>query len=132
MTLDLGQSFFTPESSYVPRHLWIVVSNPQADQVVIVNFSSWPTPRAATDPDPPCDVQAAEHPDLSKDSYVRCDKARLVQPQDLERLLGSKTLSPAKQAPPALVTKLQRALGESKETPTEIKTLLRAQGYIPP
>lgn len=127
MTLAPGQSFFTPETQHVRRHLWVVVSAPQQDRVAIANLSSSPSP----DPDPPevpAVVSATEHPSLTHQSFIRCEQARLVTRVELERLIRVQTLSPTRPAPPGLVTKMQVALMTSHNTPLEVKVFLHSQG----
>jgi len=126
--LKLGQCFFTPETGPVPRHLWIVVSDPGGDsRVAVVNFSTVPGPDNPLPPDA-C-IAAKEHPAIARPSFVRCEGARVWEAVDLDGLLAAGTLSPTKPAPPDLLAKAQRALMASRHTPTGVKELLRAQGH---
>jgi hypothetical protein len=130
LTLSLGQSFFTPPNAPGGRHLWVVVSDPaQSDKVAIVNLSTRLS-RGADQLDPPCVIAASEHPALSKKSIVRCEHARLADGKVLEKAVNRRALSPTKFASETLVAKLHRALGASKQTPIEVKELLRGQGYL--
>lgn len=128
MSLALGEAFFTPESGPVPRHLWVIVSDPQKNsRVVIANLSTKPP----ADPDPTIvPVAPGEHPAISQESIIRPDEARIADAKSLESLLSKRSLSPTQPASPELVRKIQRALGTSKLTKLEIKELLRAQGYL--
>jgi len=126
VTLAEGQSFFTPETEGVRRHLWVIVSDPtRTKQLVIVNLSTKP-PATAESADPPR-VDAGEHPAISQDSIVRCEEARIVSTADLERLIVARTLSPTKPATPSLVRKLGTVLRASTVTPLNVKRLLEDQ-----
>jgi len=133
MSPSLGQSFFSPEGSQVRRHLWVVVSDPsRSDAVVIVNLSTHPGPvlGGGSDPRAP-EVQPSEHPSLSQTSFIRYEQARITRAQAIDEGLKKKVLSATKDAPAALVRKLQRALAASEHTRNDIKDLLRGQG-VPP
>jgi hypothetical protein len=125
--LKLGQCFFTPETDTVPRHLCVVVTDPDlSPQVAFVNFSTVPGPDNPMLPD--AVIRAKEHPSLLKPvSFVRCELARVSLAQDLDRLLTVRQLSPTKPAPPELLAKVRRALLASRHTPIEVKDLLKAQ-----
>jgi hypothetical protein len=128
--LTLGDCFFTPETERVRRHLWIVVSDPAKDPlVVIVNVSTKPSPGLAPD-DPTCGVAAGEHQAVSRDCYVRCDEARLIEPAKLEQLFQAGKLTATQAASSKLILKIHAALGASRETPLEVKAMLRFQGLI--
>lgn len=133
MNLVLGQSFFSPESSEVGRHLWVIVSDPSRDvAIVIVNLSTSPAP--ASNPlarnDPP-EVLQGEHPSAPRPSFIRCDQARVTSAEKVEEGLGARVLSSARPAPPSLVQKLQATLASSPHTKNEIKDILRSQGLVP-
>ena len=128
MSLARGDAFFTPETGSVLKHLWLVVSDPTPNphQVVIANFSSHP----GLKPDPPevgATCQGGEHPALGRESFIRCDMARVASVEELERLLHTRTLDATRPATHALVQKVQRALLASKNTVLEVKEILRAR-----
>jgi hypothetical protein len=128
VSLALGQAFFTPARGSVPRHLWVIVSDPQkSSRVVVANLSTKPP----ADPDPELvSVAPREHPAISQQSVIRPDEARIADAKDLERLLNKDVLSPTKPASPDLVRKIQQTLGASKLTKIEIKKTLQEQGYL--
>jgi hypothetical protein len=124
--LKLAECFFTPQTETVPRHLWIVVSDPTRDaRVAVVNLSTDPGPENPV----PADAQVApkDHPALSRPSFIRCDQAKVWQAPDLDKLLATKTLSATKPATPALLAKARRVLATSRHTPIEVKALLKTQ-----
>jgi hypothetical protein len=129
VSLAAGQSFFTPANNAVPRHLWIIVSDPsqEADRVVIVNVST-KTPPDLDPPETPVSIGPSEHPSVSQRSFIRCDEARITLAEHLEHLLANHTLSGTKAAPSLLVQKMQAALLASRHTQLDIKAILRAQG----
>jgi hypothetical protein len=128
--LTLGDCFFTPETETVRRHLWIVASDPFRDAlVVIVNVSTKPSPGLPPD-DRTCSVANGEHQAVSRDCFVRCDEAQLVESAKLEQLFRAGKLTTTHAASMNLVRKAQIALGRSRETALEVKEMLRAQGFI--
>ena len=128
--MTLGDCFFTPETGKVRRHLWIVVSDAAKDaSVAIVNVSTKSNPVTSAG-DRSCDIAAGEHRSISRESYLRCEEARLVEGAKLDHLVRAGKLTPTHAASADLVAKTQAALGESRETRLEVKTLLRVQGFI--
>lgn len=125
-----GQSFFTPQTPEVRRHLWIVVSGITSEgKVAIANLSTKPGTALPSD-NPGAVIKAKEHSSISRDCVVRCEEARLAPAADLDALLAKRILSGTKAAPPDLVAKIQQVLGASKLTPLEVKRVLREQGLI--
>ena len=68
MSFKLGSLFFNVEAPDIPRHPWIVLSDPGKDvrAVVLVNLSTKPGPD-----NPQTMVEPAEHRGVSQRSYVR-------------------------------------------------------------
>jgi hypothetical protein len=131
LTPALGDCFFTPQKDDVPRHLWIVVTDPtRSDRVAFVNVSTMPGPE---NPAPAgAQVAAQEHPAISRPSVIRCDQARTATIAELNTLFGKRLLIGTKPAPSELVKKAQTALGASQHTPLAVKALLEAQGFCSP
>lgn len=124
MALQLGQTLFNAEATDVPRHLWIIASDPaMADRLVLVNLSTKPCGKP-----PECVVDPAEHGALSRRSYLRCDRARLAQVSSLDVALKKGLFRPSGDVTPELLKKVQQALLASPLTPREVKALLSAQG----
>jgi len=127
----LGDCFFTPQKDDVPRHLWIVVSDPtRSDRVAFVNVSTTPGPE--NPPPAGAQIAAREHPAVSRPSVIRCDEARTATIAELETLFATRQLSGTKPASPELVKKAQLALGGSQHTALGVKALLEAQGFVRP
>ena len=128
MTVGFGHSFFTLQSPTVPRHLWTVVSDPtRARRVVIVNVSTKPSPSRGVG-DATTAVAKGEHPSVGHPSYIRPEEARLVEPEDLEKLLSAQKLSATRAAPAQFVERLRSVLLAAADTPIEVKDVLRAEG----
>jgi hypothetical protein len=92
---SLGDTFrVTDPGSTLDRHLWIVLSNPEADPeaILIVNMTSWGTQK-----DPACVLGAGDHPFLSHKSCVNYRDAKVLSAARLEALLSAKHI--AKQPP---------------------------------
>lgn len=111
-----GDAFFNQEVPRAPRHLWFVVCACGSASVVIANVSTNPGPDCE-----PCVIQPQEHPDISRVSYLRCDKSRLVQAAQLEALAKKQVISLASPASPTLLSKLRQGLLASQHTPMGVK-----------
>lgn len=120
-----GFAFFNCEAPGVPRHLWLVLSDPaqDAERVVIANLSSKPGPDR-----PGCIVEPGEHPGISRPSYLRCEHARTVAAVQLEHLAGQGLIAPTQPAAAALLRRLRAALMASRHAPIEAAAILRHQG----
>ena len=97
--------------------------------MVIVNLSTKPM-HGSPQAEAPCGVDPSEHPSLSEVSVVRCDYARIRSRTQLTEAYRKGLLQATRPAPPALVRKIQTALGASAHTLREVKELLRNQGLI--
>lgn len=119
-----GFAFFNREAPGVPRHLWIVLSDPgqDAEAIVIANLSTKPGPD-----NPGCLVAPGAHPGVSRPSYLRSERARVVSATDLERLAEQRLIVPTAQAPEALLRKLRTALANSPHAPIGARRILRQQ-----
>ena len=123
-----GDCFFTPETASVPRHLWIILSDPMGGRVVIANFSTVAGPDNPMPGD--CQIAPKEHQAISRPSFVRCEEARIADGEHLTRLLAARMLARTRPATVDLLAKVRRALAASRHTPLEVKELLRIQGLI--
>lgn len=119
-----GFAFFNREAPGVPRHLWLVLSDPaqDAERVVIANLSTKPGPD-----EPGCQVMPGEHPGVSRPSYLRSEHARIVTAAQLERLSSEGLISPAHPGFDALLRRLQAALAASAHAPLGAKAILERQ-----
>lgn len=126
MSFGLGSLFFNQEGPDTPRHPWIVLSDPakDSDAVVIVNLSTKPGPD-----NPPCIVQPGEHNTISRQSYVRFEKARKTTLNALERGLAGNILSLSTEISAELLRRIQTHLLVSHHVPSELKKILRDQGF---
>jgi len=126
VALYLGQTFINDADRGIPSHLWIVVSNPAAnDRVVIANVSSQRCPSGEV-----CIIRKGEHAFCSRDSYVRFQEARVADRAQLERLLAAGKLRQSRDADhdAPILDRIQRAVAASKAVPLEAVRLLRSQG----
>jgi len=124
LALQLGQTLFNAEALDVARHPWIIASDPEkADRVVLVNLSTKPcgTP-------PECIIEPKEHGALSRPSYIRFNEARLRDLSKLEAALKKGLFQPSGNLSPEILKKVQAALLASPLTPREVKELLKKQG----
>jgi hypothetical protein len=90
VTFKLGSLFFNAEAPDIPRHPWILLSDPAKDAraVVLVNLSTKPGPD-----NPQTMVEPAEHRGVSQRSYVRFEKARKTTLEALEKGLAGNVLT---------------------------------------
>ena len=119
-----GFAFFNREAPGVPRHLWLVLSDPaqDAERVVIANLSTKPGPDA-----PGCRVMPGEHPGISRPSFLRCEHARIVPAAQLEALADQGLIAPTQPGSDALLRKLRAALTASLHAPQGAKAILERQ-----
>lgn len=119
-----GFAFFNREAPGVPRHLWLVLSDPGRDagQVVIANLSTKPGPDH-----PVCIVAPGEHPGISRPSYLRPEHARIVTAAQLELLAEQRLIAPTNPASDALLRRLRAALAASPHAPLGAKAILARQ-----
>jgi hypothetical protein len=129
LTVALGDCFFTPQTADVPRHLWIIVTDPaRNDRVAFVNLSTTLGPENPASAG--AQVAPREHPTISRACVIRCDEARTATMAELQQLFAKQILTGTKPASSELVKKAQTALGASRHTPLAVKALLEAQGFI--
>lgn len=128
--MHIGQAFFNEERPGVPKHLWIVVSDPAdaSGKVIIVNVSSDPGPEN----DRTCTLRQGEHRTIVHISYVRYSEARIVAVTHLEAMLRSGQLSGTLDASPGLLEKVQAGFGSSPHVKADKRKILQDQGYIEP
>ena len=109
-------------------HLWIVVSDPQADRgkVVIVNMTT------DDDVDPSCILNVGDHPFVRHRTRIRYDMARIVTDADLERHISSNTIRLHERASPAIVERIRQGAVSSPYVPFGCKQILIDQGLIEP
>ena len=105
--------------SIVEPHLWVVVSVGNPD-VVIANFSTKNHGKALPVFGPrDCDG-------LSRTSFLRCDKAILLDHSSLLRLVASGHVRVSRPLPAATLKAIQLALTASPDTPNQVKTIVQA------
>lgn len=126
MSFKLGSLFFNVEAPDIPRHPWIVLSDPGKDAmaVVLVNLSTKPGPD-----NPQTMVEPAEHRGVSQRSYVRFEKARKTTLEALEKGLAGNVLSLSAEISGALLARIQHAFLASRHVSRELKKILTDQGF---
>jgi hypothetical protein len=72
-----------------------------------------------------------EHPFVMNVSYIRCDKVRVENVGDVQRVLSQNLASPNVPLQPALLGRAQGAVLASPLVPNEAKVILRRQGLTP-
>ena len=122
----LGQTFITRKSPGVLPHLWMVLSDPAKNvRVVLANLSSAPCPSGER-----CVIKRGEHSFVSHDSYVRFRLVRVEEREQLDKVLAGGMLKPSDALSPAVLKRVQEAVGRSRVVPTEAQAILRAQGFV--
>jgi hypothetical protein len=126
VTFQLGSLFFNAEAPDIPRHPWIVLSDPgkNATAVVLVNLSTKLGPD-----NPPLIVEPGEHRALSQRSYVRFEMARRTTLEALEKGLAANVLTLSTEISTTLLERIQQGLVSSRHVSRELKTILTDQGF---
>ena len=99
-------------------HLWIVLSEPGRVAVIV----SASTKNLGLDL--PI-IEPGEHPSLSRRSFVRCEKARLVAADVLQQTLDRGVIHQSHPLSPGLLARIRAAILASEHTPGEIKEVLQ-------
>ena len=124
--MNLGSTFVNVATPTFPSHLWFVVSHIDgANRVVIVNISS--TDRGLGDLEV---LNIGDHAWILHDSFIRTDMAMLSPIAAIRAALAATPAAVIAQAAAtaATVTKLQRALRDSRHTRLDVKRTLQEQG----
>ena len=100
-------------------HLWMLLSEPGSQIVVVIVSAS--TKNLGLDLPV---IVPGEHPSLGRQSFVRCDKARLVAAQLLEENLRHGTIRLSQPLSPALLARIIDAVRTSQYTPVEVGAAL--------
>jgi hypothetical protein len=125
--VNLGDTFVNKPAPGVPSHLWMVLSDPNKEsRVVLANISSDDGGNRGS-----VTFQPGEHPFVSNVSYVRCDKARVENVADVERVLRSSLATQNTALQPKLVDRAQKSLLASPLVSNEAKEILIRQGVTP-
>jgi hypothetical protein len=105
-------------------HLWVVVSEPDADRsVVMVNFT---THRPGADGS--CVITPADHPFIAVQSVVAYVHARIVPVEAQQRMLADPTTCiPRERISKGCLKRIQEGALVSKMTPGKIRTILDAE-----
>jgi hypothetical protein len=99
-------------------HLWIILSDP-GRVAVIVSAST-----KSLGLDLPI-IEPGEYPSLSRRSFVRCDKARLVPAEVLQQTLDRGVIRESHPLPPGFFARVRAAVLASEHTPGEVKEALQ-------
>lgn len=123
--MKLGTTFIFMDSAK-GEHLWMVISEPADQRVVIVNFTSW-TPGC----DETCIVEPGEHPFVRRKTVVRYSGARVLKRENLAGALamehsdGSGFVCPRRDdLSPELLLRVQVGATTSRLTPLTAKEIV--------
>lgn len=86
MTLAVGEAFLCPEDWEGGRHLWILISDPRSEYVLIVNVSSI---NGNPCDDRTCELEPGDHRFIRARSCIRYDRCRQVPAAQLDRALAT-------------------------------------------
>ena len=100
-------------------HLWILLSDPGPQTILVIVSAS--TKNLGLDPPV---IAPGEHPSLGQRSFVRCDKARLVDAPLLEENLQRGTIRLAQPLAATLLARITDAVRVSPHTPNEVRAAL--------
>ncbi|MFO0807516.1 MAG: hypothetical protein U0746_02740 [Gemmataceae bacterium] len=118
---------FLASNPALENHLWVVISNPDADpdRVLCVSLTT-----AAAHKEDACLVQPGEHPWVTHLTCVAYDKAKAVRLDDLFRLKDSGTIVKKDPVSPELLQRIREKSLDSIDLPMEFADLLADQGLI--
>ena len=125
--MNAGDTFFYKGGSD-REHLWIVVSNPDAEQVLIVNFTSFRG--GGVYHDPACIVEKDEHPYLMHRSWIRYEDAMLVPAKGLREIFRRSLLRRHEPVSEALLARIRRGAVESENVPLKCRQAILDQGLV--
>lgn len=125
-----GKTFVNAERHGVPDHLWIVVSDLDQDpnRALIANITS----KRRNADDDCCVFQPGEHRFVTKVSYVRYDKTKIVLPDHLIRLENAGLLYPYPNMSDECLHRIVDGFAISEQVHYEYVELLCEQGFLPP
>jgi hypothetical protein len=127
MSFNPGSTFVNREARDLPPHLWIVISDDETSQeVVIVNF----TTLQAISADKSCVVEPGEHPFVHHRTCVNYRDARVVPLVLLESGRKSGLLTPNSNVSQELLAKIRQGAANSRLTPMKVLAALESQGCI--
>jgi hypothetical protein len=124
--MRVGETFRFTDAD-VDDHLWIVISDPTAEEVVIVSLS---TRRFGADSS--CVLSPGDHPFVRHPTYVAYAFARRVATERLTAALASGDLLPDAPALSELLQRIWDGADVSRMLPLKCKALLATQGLIRP
>lgn len=107
------------------KHLWIVISDPEFDPVVIVNLTTF-----TIDEEQACIVQKDEHPFATHTSAIRYKDGRVANQESLNHLLKRDLLVPHAACSQLLLQRIRDGASISEFLPEECRDMLDAQGLI--
>jgi hypothetical protein len=113
----------------VDRHLWIVLSDPDAnpETVLLVSVTTW-----RPDKDPACKIQRGEHLFVTHESCVHYLDARDASLAQLRELKNTGALKIQDPLTPDLLRRVLDGAGASKFLKLKYQELLVDQGLIDP
>ena len=114
-----------PQAS-VDSHLWIVISDPDADpdKVVIVNMTSW-----REDKDQACILNIGDHPYVSRRTCINYGGAKVVTRDGLDALMASGKVKADAKCSDALLLRIRNGVADSRMSLGIVEVLVN-QGVI--
>lgn len=127
MPIGLGSTFLNSQGRNLPIHLWVVISDPDSSQrVVIANLTSC---RGAED-DNACLFNSGDHPFIHHTTYVNYADARIVSLIKLEELVRLNLMKPHADVSDEFLDRIWQGATRSRFTNNEILEFLRSQNLI--
>ena len=117
--MKLGDAFYYKDD----MHLWIVISNPNPEQEVVVVSVTTKEPYK----DSTCELHAGDHPKIKHDSIVYFRKAKL---DSISRILREKATGHIPSVSSAILAKIHDGAAITQFIDSDCKDLMLAQGLI--
>jgi len=115
--LNCGDTFLTSDEDDELFHLWIVVTPPSPEGVVITVCVCTRLRKH----EPLVILRPGDHPFIQHESVIAYNFSKVRRVEDIERAIKSKMAKPREPASPNLLKRAQDGLLDSERTPNGVK-----------
>lgn len=127
-TFELGSTFLNDPATKLPRHLWILASDPSVDPgcIVLVNVSSDP----GRHDDRTCILRRGDHPVIQHESYVRYDCAEFGVLAAIQKAHAKLLITQRVAVSAAVLSRIHRGFEKSPHAKKKFLLKLLEQKFI--
>jgi mRNA-degrading endonuclease toxin of MazEF toxin-antitoxin module len=116
VTFNCGDTFFIEDEDGYERHLWIIVTPPTKDEMVVVNVT---TRRQRSET--LVELHKGDHPFITRDSVISYAYAKIINVEEIESAIKNGTAEKSSPASATLLSRAQAGLIDSDRTPNGVK-----------